>query len=119
MSLVNPFLTLEEPWTRVQEWACASLKAAGFTVIKTFDLQVARGTGSPCPYHGLHPCDCQMVILWIGCNADHRVSLVIHGWDKRTSLSLTAFSEKGEDPSLLTTIQQVLMAALSNIGERN
>jgi len=121
MGLMIPFLTLEEPWTQVQEWACALLKGAGFTVIKTFDLQVARGTGGLCPYHGAGPCDCQMVVLWVGCGckAGDQVSLLIHGCDGRTSLSLSTFSERGEEPSLLTTIRHVLLSAQSNVYERS
>ena len=66
------------------------LTQAGFQVIQTFDLQ---GTGRmettcTCAHHGTAQCDCQMVILLVYGMENQPVSLMVHGHNGQTWLSL-------------------------------
>ena len=67
MSALIPFLTLDQTCEQVLVWINGKLTDAGFRVVQTFDLHVARlaHPDCPCPHHGTADCDCQMVILLV------------------------------------------------------
>src|SRR5574342_1209243 len=90
MSALIPFLALDQTCEQVQALVNAKLTSAGFHVVETFDLQVARlaHPDCPCPHHGTDDCNCQMVVLLIYQKKDDPVTLVIHGQDGRTWLSV-------------------------------
>lgn len=81
MSALLPFLALDQNCEQVQTWVTQQLTDAGFRVVQTFDLQVARLAHSDCtcPHHGTDKCDCQMVVLLIYRKREHPVTLVLHG----------------------------------------
>jgi hypothetical protein len=62
----------------------------GYPVIRSFDLQRARASQSQCkcPHHGTELCDCQMIIMLIYGIQQAPVTLIFHGHDGWTYLSL-------------------------------
>jgi hypothetical protein len=88
------------------------VRLAGLTVVRTFDLQVARHaqTACPCPHHGTQGCDCQMVVLLI-YKEDHRpVTLVAHGNNGQTWFSVVNTPQQRADPELESAIRRSLVA---------
>lgn len=66
------------------------LTNSGLTVMESFDLQVARAnhTGSTCPHHGTEQCSCQLAILLVYGEDTYPASLMLHGFDNVTEISL-------------------------------
>ena len=70
------------------------LSQSGLQVIQTFDLHETGRveTACTCSHHGTDQCDCQMVILLVyGKESQQPVSLVAHGHNGQTWLSLVEF----------------------------
>jgi hypothetical protein len=90
MSALLPFLALEQTCEQVHVWVIQQLTQADFRAVQTFDLHVARQAhpDCPCPHHGTSACNCQMIVLLVYQKTDDPVTLVIHGQDDRTWLSL-------------------------------
>src|SRR5512132_3829577 len=111
MSALLPFLTLEETATRVDTWVRATLTQAGFRVVPTFDLKVARlaHPDCSCPYHGTDQCTCQMVILLVYGKHENPATLVIHGQDGKTWLSLATPLETHSRHSIESSVRNALM----------
>ena len=87
---VAPFLIVEQNCDTALQWANQQLAGAGLRTVRTFDLQDAR-TGShdcSCPHHGTDECDCQMVVLLVYGNDKEPETLILHGSDGKTWLSL-------------------------------
>ena len=116
MSALMPFMALDQPCEQVDSWVNQQLTNAGFRVVQTFDLQVARlaHPECPCPHHGADECNCQMVVLLVYRKEDDPATLVIHGQDGRTWLSLTKQEGKRVNPRLEAAIQHTLIPALPN-----
>lgn len=77
----------------VAEQLSHKLAAAGLRVTRSFDLQSARQAlrdpqGCPCPHHGTADCTCQYVVLLVDGGASAPLTLVAHGHDGRTHLSM-------------------------------
>ncbi len=77
------------------QWAAARLSAflrqQGLSVVQTFDLQTARSSHvfCDCPHHGQEHCTCQMIVLLAYApDAASPLTLVLHGNDGRTRISL-------------------------------
>lgn len=89
MSALIPFLALDQTGDQVLAWANQQLAAAGFRVVQTFDLQVARlaHADCPCPHHGTDRCNCQMIVLLVYGEHAGPATLVIHGQDGSSWLS--------------------------------
>lgn len=87
---VASFLIVEQNCDTALQWANQQLAGAGLRTVRTFDLQDAR-TGShdcSCPHHGTDECDCQMVVLLVYGNDKEPETLILHGSDGKTWLSL-------------------------------
>jgi hypothetical protein len=86
-----------------------SLDTAGLQVMCSFDLQVAREshTNCACPHHGTEQCSCQLVVLLVYQNGKQLVTLVVHGHDSDTELSIVESPNQQADPDLVATIRQV------------
>jgi hypothetical protein len=110
MSALIPFLALDQTGSQVLALANEKLTAAGFRVVQTFDLQVARlaHAGCPCPHHGTDRCNCQMIVLLVYGGYADPATLVIHGQDGRTWLSFASQTAQREDQHLETSIRRVL-----------
>jgi hypothetical protein len=88
-------------------------------VLRTFDLQLARlaHTEYPCPLHGTQQCDCQMVVLLVYAEQYQPVSLVAHGYDGKTWLSLVDTPQQQADPRLEEAIIRAVRGSPQRRGE--
>ena len=111
MSALMPFLVLDQTCDQVLAWVNQQLTRAGFRAVQTFDLQVARLAHSdcPCPHHGTENCTCQMVVLLIYRKQGEPATLVIHGQDSRTWLSLAGPIGKRANQHLEAAIRRTLI----------
>jgi hypothetical protein len=122
MSVLIPFLVLDQSCEEVQAWARRQLTGAGFRVVTTFDLHVARMAhpDCPCPHHGTDECNCQMIVLLIYHKKGNPVTLIIHGQDGRTWLSLANPAGQRINQHMETAIRRALTpqfsSALSSVG---
>ena len=106
----SPFLSVNHPCDEALQWTKKQLLQAGLRSIQTFDLHAAR-TGShdcPCPNHGTNQCDCQMVVLLVYGKVSEPVTLILHGNDGQTRLSIADDPHQRADAELITVIQQAL-----------
>ena len=64
--------------------------SSGFQVEQTFDLHAARMSLVDCPYpkHGKSDCTCQMVVLQVHGQDKQPGTIVVHGRDGETCISL-------------------------------
>src|SRR4030067_3009896 len=112
MSTLLPFLTLDQPCDQTLAWVNKQFPIAGFRVVETFDLQAARLAHSdcPCPHHGTDRCNCQMIVLLAYQKKQEKpATLVIHGQDNKTWLSLAnALGQRSNQP-LEATVRRVLL----------
>lgn len=91
-------------------WLEERLVHAGLRLLRTFDLHAARdgAAGCTCPHHGTAACDCQMVVVLVYAPTGAPVSLVIHGNDGQSWLSLIDRPDQRADPSTMLAIQMAL-----------
>jgi hypothetical protein len=66
------------------------LQPLGFKVLPSFDLRAALASqpDCTCPHHGQQDCTCQMVVLLLYGQREQPSTLVLHGCDGKTYLSL-------------------------------
>lgn len=67
-----------------------TLAQNGLAVTRSFDLHSARAAHAncTCPHHGTALCDCQLVVLLVYQQGSGPVTLLVHGRDGETSVSL-------------------------------
>ncbi len=111
MSALMPFLALDQTCEQVQAWVNEKLTSAGFRTIPTFDLRIARlaHPACPCPHHGTDECNCQLVILLVYGKQEDPATLVIHGQDGKTWLSLATPMETGSRQNLESSVRHMLI----------
>ncbi len=112
-----PFLVLDQTCDQVLDWVNQQLTSAGLRAVQTFDLQVARlaHPDCPCPHHGTNDCNCQMVVLLIYRKQDDPATLVIHGQDGRSWVSLAGPVGKRTNQHLEASIRRALISQLSSM----
>ena len=117
MSALIPFSALDQPCDQVLTLVNQQLTSAGFRVVQTFDLQVARlaHPDCPCPHHGTNDCNCQMVVLLVYRKQDDPATLVIHGQDGRTWVSLAGPASKRANQHLETAIRRAIIPHISDM----
>ena len=117
MSALIPFLVLDQTCHQVLAWVNQQLTSASLRVVQTFDLQVARlaHPDCPCPHHGTTDCSCQMVVLLVYRKQDDPATLVIHGQDGRTWVSLAGPVGKRANQHLETAIRRALIPHIPNL----
>lgn len=83
--------------------------------MQTFDLHAARAGlhDCPCPNHGTEECDCQMVILLVYGDAESPATLILHGNDDKTWISLVSAFNQRVPASLEKSIEGALQISLS------
>jgi hypothetical protein len=104
----NPsILTLQQPCDLAVDWIVEQIRQAGLSVIRTFDLKVARNAqdACPCPHHGTQLCDCQMVVLLVYAGEAEPVTLIAHGYDRQTVFSVVDTPQQHADPRVETAIR--------------
>ena len=117
MSTLMPFLVLDQTCDQVLVWVSQQLTSASFRVVQTFDLQVARlaHPDCPCPHHGTDDCNCQMVVLLVYGKQDDPATLVIHGQDGRSWVSLAGPVGKRFNQHLEVVVRRALIPHISNL----
>ena len=120
MSMLIPFLVLDQTCEQVLTWINEKLTHASFRVVQTFDLHVARQAhpNCPCPQHGTDDCNCQMIILLVYGNQGDPATLVIHGQEGRASLSLAIPVDGHSNQHLEVAIRRVLVPHRANLESR-
>ncbi len=118
MSTLMPFLVLDQTCERVLSWVGRQLTGAGLRLVQTFDLQVARlaHPDCPCPHHGTAECNCQMVVLLVYRKQAVPATVVIHGQDGRSWISLASPMGKHSNQQLETMIRHALIPHASKVS---
>jgi hypothetical protein len=77
-----------------------SLNESGLRVLVSFDSHHVRESNSPapCPHHGKTGCDCQVAILLVYDEEKRPATLLVHGQDGETWISLV--STMGQQPTI-------------------
>ena len=111
MSALLPFLALSQNRDQAETWVKEKLTSAGFLVVPTFDLQVARSAHPecPCPHHGTDECNCQLVILLVYGKRADPATLVLHGQDGKTWISLATPKNSSSHQNLESSVRHILM----------
>jgi hypothetical protein len=90
-----------------------SLQRRGLRVIRSFDLQTARGAvaGCTCPHHGTEHCTCEyFVLLAYGSTAAPAV-ITVHGRDARLCAQLVDQPGTVPEPDLAGQVEAGLLEA--------
>ena len=110
---ISPFLSIHYSCDEALKWSNEQLAQAGFCPVQTFDLHAARAAlhDCPCPNHGTEDCDCQMVVVLVYGKTAEPITLILHGNDGKTWLSIADGPRQGSDTKLSTEIKQTLEKA--------
>lgn len=111
MSDDAPFLILKQTCDVAMEWVVRHLRSAGMQVVRTFNLRDARQAcaSCPCPRHGTEQCDCQMVVLLVYGGESQPISIVAHGHNNQTWLSLVDTPQQRANPRLEAAVHLALV----------
>jgi hypothetical protein len=111
MSALLPFLALDQDCEQAQAWVSEELTTAGFRIVQTFNLHIARlaHPDCPCPHHGTEKCNCQMVVLLVYGKPEDPATLVIHGQDGQSWLSLATPVETRSRQHLEASVRNALI----------
>ena len=106
MSQTTAILTVQSDSETAIKQTLNRLQMAGFQVMRSFDLKVARAAhvGCTCPHHGTDQCDCQMVMLLVYGKGETPVSLVIHGHDGQTQIALVDTPEQRPNQQIVSSV---------------
>lgn len=96
------------------QWAKAQLSGSGLRTVQTFDLQTARHAlhDCSCPNHGTEACDCQMIVLLVYGETAEPATMVLHGNNGKTWVSLADNPQHRTSVKLARAIQQALEVSL-------
>ncbi len=110
MAVPDPFLSLNYPSDKCLVWIKQRLAMANLRVVQTFDLTTARHAlgDCPCPHHGTEQCDCQMVVLLVYADGAEPATLILHGNDGKSWLSLVERPNQQQDKDTVKVIQMAL-----------
>lgn len=106
ISLLTADRSCENVLPRLQQL----LTNSGLRFMQTFDLRDTklRIADCPCPHHGTDECDCQMIVLLVYSETIEPATLVLHGHDGQTCISLANSLSQRTDPALRASIMQAL-----------
>ena len=107
---ISPFLSVNQSCDETLQWAKKQLSQANLHAVQTFDLHTARVGlhDCPCPSHGTEECDCQMVVVLVYGKAEEPLTLILHGNNGQTWLSIADGPRQRSDTRLVNAIQQAL-----------
>ncbi|MFH1185516.1 MAG: hypothetical protein V1755_10830 [Chloroflexota bacterium] len=110
MNALTPFWCVDEPCEESLHWLQRRLSRAGLRLLRTFDLHDARlGTAEcHCPHHGTSACDCQMVVVLVYAEARPPVTLVVHGNNGQSWISVIDRPDQRADPRTILAIKRAL-----------
>ena len=109
MTMLSPFLSINCSCEEVLHRSKTKLSEAGLTPVQTFDLSNARlgSHNCTCPNHGTEACDCQMVVLLVYGEFPEPATLILHGNDGKTWVSITDNAIHRVDGKFMTTIRNL------------
>jgi hypothetical protein len=109
---MNSLLLLNCPCDTALRWIKERLAQAGLRTMQTFDLQSARHAPQecPCPHHGTGACDCQMVLLLVYGEGSEPLTLLLHGNQGQTWISLVEEAQQ----SVVSTLGKEIREALES-----
>ncbi|HID54449.1 MAG TPA: hypothetical protein EYP41_20725 [Anaerolineae bacterium] len=84
-----------------------ALENAGLRVMPSFDSRLAASPAT-CPHHGTEQCDCQVVILLVYGDDSRPATLMAHGQDGETWISIAAAPGQRPSPHLEAVIKRIL-----------
>ncbi len=107
---ISPFLSINHSCNETLQWAMKQLLQADLRSIQTFDLHTARLAmhDCPCPNHGTEECECQMVVLLVYGKVAGPATLILHGTDGQTWVSIVNDPQQRVSTKMMTLIQQAL-----------
>lgn len=91
-----------------------TLAQNGYGVNRSFDLHAARAAhvNCTCPHHGTALCDCQLVVLLVYEQSKQPVTLLVHGRDGQSSISL---ADDGVISSASEPLEATILKALAGL----
>jgi hypothetical protein len=100
-------LSIQHSCDEVVAGLTQTLTQHGLGVTRSFDLHSARVAyaNCTCPHHGTALCDCQLVVLLVYEQGGGPITLLVHGRDGQTSVSLA-------DGGLITVESERLEATI-------
>jgi len=107
---MTPFLKLNCNGAEAVTRVTAALTETGLRVMMSFDSHLAR-TATPsaaCPHHGTADCDCQIVILLVYDQDGQPATLLAHGQDGETWISMVVAPGQRPHVRLENKIKQTL-----------
>ena len=110
MNTLYPFRAIACSCDDALQWTKQRLSQADLHAMQTFDLHSARLTlqDCPCPHHGTNECDCQMIVLLVYGNAMEPATLILHGNDQQTWISIAENPNQRTDGKMISAIQEAL-----------
>lgn len=110
MNTFSPFCTIACSCDDTLQWTKQRLSQADLHAMQTFDLHSTRPTleDCSCPDHGTNQCDCQMIVLLVYGNATEPATLILHGNDGQTWISLAENPNQRTDGTMISAIQEAL-----------
>lgn len=110
MAVLSPFLSINFPCDQTLQVTRARLSEAGLSAVQTFNLTTARlGLHNCCcPNHGTEACDCQMIVLLVYGGAAEPVTLVLHGNNGQTRVSIADSAVQRGGSKLVGRIRNIL-----------
>ena len=107
---VSPSMAINKNCDQIIAEISRLLIDSGFTVVESFDLRQARAShsGCTCPHHGTGQCTCQLAILLVYGEDAMPVSLMVHGYDGRTELSIIETPGQMIKPGMKAEITSLL-----------
>lgn len=110
MASLTPLLTLDCSADESLVWLKERLAIANLRTVQTFDLSTARHSleDCPCPHHGTDQCDCQLVVLLVYANYPEPTTLIVHGNDGQTWLSIVERPAQQPSKESIRAIQKAL-----------
>jgi hypothetical protein len=105
---MSPFLTVSRTCDQTLPQVIQELHQAGLRSVQTFDLHIARAAvhDCSCPHHGTDQCDCQMLVLLVYGSTTEPVTLILHGNNGQTWLSIP--NRTASNATLASQIQNSL-----------
>lgn len=112
MTTLSPFLSIDSSCDQALQMTKTQLSEAGLSVVQTFNLNTARlGLHNCCcPNHGTEACDCQMIVLLVYGEAPEPATLVLHGNNGQTWISIADSAVQRGEPKFVNRIQRVLQS---------
>lgn len=121
MNQLPPFWSANRQYDEVLPWLKQQLGRLGLRVMQTFDLRLTAALKHgycECPHHGTAQCDCQLVVLLIYGSEETPVTLILHGNDGQTWLSLVDSPGQPVNKTTIAAIQQAMEGTISPLSNK-